>query len=241
MAYVINRKGMKQVLDKTYIGGNGATGLWKLEDPYILVADDLIYHFASKTYTSAYPWIAGRNVETTIPLNIGNNRDLTFGRSKSCPILENANPHNESIAVVMTCRLKNENDIISEMETIKVDMTMLARSNPKSSWFVNVVLVQENLLPIFKAHISSMNISSNTFFVSIDEDRFNKFRFVTRIKASLGTYDYVLFKDNNIRLSGFAWNTFMDLKKDAIIAGPFIDTAKTSLHRKIKLLASVKM
>lgn len=223
VAYVINRKGMKEVLDKTYIRDQSSTGVWQLKEPYILSADKLLYHLVSRAYTSTYPWIAVRDVESTIPGNLGRKRDLTFGRSKSRPLLDDVKSRDESIAVVTSLHCTHEDDIMMGLETLKMDMSTLARSNPKSSWFVNVVLVEEKLRPIFEKHVESMKLPSNHFFVTVNERRFNKFLFVPRIKASLGAFDYVLFKDNDINLSGFAWNTFMDLKKDSVIAGPFIN------------------
>lgn len=176
---------------------------------------------------------AGRDVETTIPLKKGSSRDMTFGRSKSRPLVEDANPRDESIAVVMSLRCKHEDDIIDGLEALKVDMSMLARSNPKSSWFVNVVLVEKKLRPIFENHSVKLPSHHLHFFVNVNEKRFNKFLFVPRIKYYLEDYDYVLFKDNDIHLSGFAWNTFMDLKKDAIIAGPFINKMNKAFKKKL--------
>ncbi|GFH46260.1 hypothetical protein CTEN210_02734 [Chaetoceros tenuissimus] len=226
IAYVINRKGMKEILDKTYMRDQSA---WELKEPHILVADELIYHFVSRTYTSTYPLIAGRDVDK------GNNEALTFGRSTSRPMLEDAKPRDEIIAVVMSLRCEHEDDIIEGLETLKVDMAMLARSNPKSSWFVNVVLVDEKLSPIFETHSVKLPSHHLHFFVSVNEKRFDKFFFVPRNKYYLEDYEYVLFKDNDIHLSGFAWNTFMDLKKDAIIAGPFINKISKAFRRKWKM------
>lgn len=233
VGYTINRKGMKELLDRLY---NSQKGQWRLDEPFILVADEVLYYFTSKPYTSTYPWITARDVETTIAMNLGSKRDLTFGQSETRPNLQVSHTRNESIAVVMSCRLGGENEIVKEMAIIVNEMAILAKANPKSCWFVSVVLVDIELKHFFANQMASLSLPKESFYVSVDDKPFNKFTFVSRIKKQLRMFDFVLFKDNNIYLDGFPWNTFMETKQDSIIAAPYRNNVEISLQRKIKLL-----
>jgi hypothetical protein len=61
--------------------------------------------------------------------------------------------------------------------------------------------------------------------------RFNKYLFLSSLlsNGTISGYDYILLKDSDIRLAGFAWNTFMDRKGDAVVAGALRENVVESL------------
>eukprot|EP00957_Ditylum_brightwellii_P053919 4084751-Ditylum_brightwellii.AAC.1 len=67
----------------------------------------------------------------------------------------------------------------------------------------------------------------------VDSKPFNKFRLVADLLDEMNHFDYVLIKDNDMRLSGFAWYSFMEKKGDSVITGALYQGLEESLARNL--------
>lgn len=239
MAYTIRRDGMKRILDLTYSTTIWGFFSWEFLDPDILVADEVVYFNAQSVYTSTFPWIATREVATTMgEYHVGNfKRDLTFGRSAILPKVLAANSNKEvtkrpeRIAIVVNYRLADEASVAEEIHRLRMDIEAMSNLHHHQHWFINIVLVHKELLTLFDKKKSDLPSTMVELNVQINDEFFNKFSYVNDILNQLTDYDYVLLKDNDIPLAGLEWNTFFDKKADSIIAGPFRERKEESLLR----------
>jgi hypothetical protein len=72
------------------------------------------------------------------------------------------------------------------------------------------------------------------FRVQVTAEKFNKWTFLKLLSSRMADYDYVLFKDNDQRIAGFPWNTFIERKGNAVISGPLRTVTKEALLRDRK-------
>lgn len=238
ISYVINREGMKEVLGHTFKRDDSLNGIgdrWEFDEPNIMVADEVIYYLVQNSYTSTYPWVTGKHFTSTMEKgHSGIVKDLTFGQlSTTMPLIGDTSltHRSETIAVVMSCRIKGKEDILQELAWLKVDMDVLAKNNPRSRWLVNAVVADDALASLFTSMVSTMDITRADIRVRVDNDRVNKFAFVHTILGDLDSYDYVLLKDSGMRMAGFRWNTFMNLKGDSIVAEPMRLGIESQMYR----------
>ena len=239
MAYTIRREGMKRILDSTLKRGSSsdktAIDRWEFDEPDVFVADELIYYSARNTYTSTFPWIDHKKLPTTMGMYHHERSDLTFGRSAvEIPVINEGEKRHEKIAVIVTCLLKNEEDVVEEIQRLNADIVALSKFHLHSRWFINVVLVHDELKHFFTDRMSILPFNEIEINVRIEVNpkRFNKFIFVPDVLDKVVASDeYVLLKDNDIRLAGFEWNTFMNVMDDSIIAAPFRETPEELLYR----------
>jgi len=232
MAYTIRREGLTRILDSTFKrGSSGETAIdrWEFDKPDVFVADELIYYSARNAYTSTFPWIGAQNNRMTMGMYHYEITELTFGRS-AVEILV----INEKIVVIMTCHLKNEENVVEEIQRLNADIVALSKFHLHSRWFINVVLVHDELEHFFTKRMSVLLFNESVINVrtEVNLKRFNKFIFVHDVLDKVVVSDkYVLLKDNDIRLAGFEWNTFMNVKEDSIIAAPFRENLEELLYR----------
>eukprot|EP00957_Ditylum_brightwellii_P035805 2714744-Ditylum_brightwellii.AAC.1 len=81
----------------------------------------------------------------------------------------------EKVAVVMSSRMKNEEDIIKELQRIKVDMDVLAKSNSGSCWFIRAELVDDALVSFFTKIASIKGVIGAHIQIHVNAARPNKF------------------------------------------------------------------
>eukprot|EP00957_Ditylum_brightwellii_P113912 8683975-Ditylum_brightwellii.AAC.1 len=90
-----------------------------------------------------------------LPINNGEShnwrKEYSFGQSSIMPEIHGTamSGSSQKVAVVMSSRMKNEEGIIKELERIKVDMDVLAKSNQGSCWFIRDVMVDDALVSFF--------------------------------------------------------------------------------------------
>lgn len=238
IAYTIRREGMKHILDSTLkkgssVGNETAIKIdrWEFDEPGVIVADELIYYLARNTYTSTFPWIGGKDI---LEKHLATS-DLKIGTSAiEIPVINEGEKRHEKIAVIVTCLMKNEEKVVEEIERLNADIVAVSKFHLHSRWFITVVLVHDELERFFTERMSILpfnEIEINVRF-EVNPKRFNKFMFVPDVLDEVVASDeYVLLKDNDIRLAGFEWNTFMNVMGDSIIAAPFRETHEELLHR----------
>eukprot|EP00957_Ditylum_brightwellii_P062579 4748821-Ditylum_brightwellii.AAC.1 len=82
---------MEEVLSHAFKAGgswNGTLGRWELDEPDIMFADEVIYYFAQKTYTSTYPLVTGKNFQSTMGESHKWRKDYLFGQSSIMPEID---------------------------------------------------------------------------------------------------------------------------------------------------------
>ena len=244
IAYTIRREGIQRVLNHTsnmfHSRRKDKEPLqWCFDEENMLKADELVYFVAGKTYTSTYPWIFPSHFNSTISPDHSSWFDINQSEHESLIYDFSHKERYESIAVLMSTRISSAKDIDEEMHNLDADTQTLARFNPKSKWFVKVVLTSFDLLPIFRQSplkgLSNLSNRNVEFQVDVSIERFNKFEFISEKLNAISDFDFVLLKDNDIRLAGFEWNTFIDANKHSIISGPYRQNIEgtTSRYKKI--------
>ena len=226
LAYMIRREGMELVLNHTsnlFSNQSQEPFVWKADQPNMLAADELIYFVGGNTYTSSHCWVTTREVSSTIE-DESHQSWVDFGKSEFPPTIEQMKniERAEGIAVIESIRIERNEDIASEIRNLNADIRFLARLHPRSMWFVKVVLVKPNLLLTFKEMSTLLPRENLRIQVEVYSGRFNKFVFVHETIEDISNFDFLLMKDNDIRLCGFEWNTLLNQKYDrSIIRAPY--------------------
>ena len=241
IAYTISRECMKKLLIHTSSKFSPKREQiepiqWWFDQKNMLRADELLYFIAEKTYTSTYCWIVPSKFNSTI--HRGHIPWFHFGQSKHSPSSSvdrlRYRKRQESIAVVMSIRISDAKQIGEELCNLDADIRSLAHFNPRSKWFVKVVLTHFDLVDLFRQSLSKLQDAHVQLQVELSNERFNKFTLVREKLDAISKFDYVLLKDNDIRLAGFEWNTFSDANKHSIISGPYRQKVEgtTSRYKK---------
>ena len=146
LAYTIGREGMRRILKRTsnfFTLKNKDQMEWKLDEPNILMSDEVIYLSGGNTYTSTHSWIKDARIDVAYP-----------DSKKSKDVITNYDrrffERPEHVAVIQNLRMRSVNEVHVEILALDSDVGVLARSNPRSKWFVNVVLTKFDLLCIFQ-------------------------------------------------------------------------------------------
>jgi GR25 family glycosyltransferase involved in LPS biosynthesis len=246
--YMLNRKGMLRIIEKTWAGGPPSLGdeshSWRILEPDMVVSDEVIYFLASDTYTSTHPWVGHTRHKSILghsnhlPLPLLKEVESTFGTAKSSsqqaalPQMEYP-LRPEKILVLSNLRMTSKDAISIELERLRVDVAVLSMWHANTKWVLNVVLTD----PTSPFHLDE-SLSATPRLpewvdlrVKVDLMTFNKFTFLKNMLAEIATYDYVLFKDNDQRLAGFPWNSFLEERGDALVSGPLRESRSESLTR----------
>ena len=244
IAYTINREGMERVLNLSsniFFKTNRESLQWRFDEPGMTVSDELIYFLAGSTYTSSHCWVTSRRFPSTI--NDDRHQALVdFGQSKYVPTAHKIGKvsRSESIVVIVCMRLRRADEIESEFRSLETDILVLQRFNPQTQWFVKVVMTSLDLFNIYKESGLRLSRSNVMFQLQISNEPFNKFLFVSEILDMVSHFDYLLLKDNDIRLAGFEWNTFLNKKNNSIISAPFLIGPEGLTDRQKKKMQAAK-
>jgi hypothetical protein len=123
------------------------------------------------------------------------------------------------ILVLTVIRIQSIDDILAEFHRLSGDAKSLSVYHKTCDWVVCAVLTSQNLLELFNTTMSSLPLNIK-FRVEVHVERFNKWTFLKSLSSRMIDYDYVLFKDNDQRIAGFPWNTFIKRNGNAVISGP---------------------
>jgi GR25 family glycosyltransferase involved in LPS biosynthesis len=228
-AYMLNHEGMRAILDQTHSIDSEGRDVWILNQPFMLVADTLIYYLAKRTYTSTYPWTGASDLKSTIQSKNHHPTAESLGIAE-LPSLSLPS-RRESILVLMSVRLRSADEIYLEVDRIRLDVKSLCDIHETCEWKIHVVLTNNTLLKPFENAASVLPSAKVNLQVQVSSARFNKFAFVKSHVFEMGKYDYVLLKDNDQRITGFPWASFMEKKKDALVSGPLREVVEESFLR----------
>jgi len=240
IAYTINREGMRRILRRTsniFTKKENRSIHWRFDESNLLIADEIIYMAAGNAYTSSYGWFLLRK-----PRNFSlGELSAKFDQSEHVPGIEQFQnvERPESIAIIQNVRLRNTQEIQEEARRLNADVRALTRFNPHSYWFVKIVLIRSDLLPMFHQTFLQCPNDNVQFEVEVSKNLFNKFIFVHKKLHVLTRFDNLLLKDNDIRLAGFEWNTFLNTKNDSLISAPYrVDTEGLTCRQREKIRGS---
>jgi GR25 family glycosyltransferase involved in LPS biosynthesis len=229
--YMINRKGMKEVLAKTLLRFQSSSApVWFIKEPEVVVADEVIYFLAEHVYTSSYPWLTPSGLESTIE----SSREHSMTQFNDRLELKSLKTRrDESILVVTSSRLRTEQEISMEFHRLQIDAEALAQSHSRTRWIVNLVVIDDILVAPAWLKASELPDFMDIRII-VNREPFNKFSYFDDVMLQeFKLHDYVLIKDADIRLAGFPWNTFMDKKGNALVSGPLSQSSEESLLRNL--------
>jgi GR25 family glycosyltransferase involved in LPS biosynthesis len=235
-AYLVNRAAMKNMLSTIHSNTPDGRDIWTLRGNPALVADEVLYLHMPPAYTTTYPWVDAFDVKSTIQSEI----ILPSAFALHNISLEGAIPtlklpqRPESILVLGNVRVKTMDEVIVEMKRLGSDCMVVCSMHKVCHWHINMVLTDGSLLadPTINATRSRYIPANLELHVTVMPNNFNKFSFVADFLDNLPKYDLLLFKDNDQRTAGFSWNTFVEKKGAAVIAGPLRQAVDKSLHHK---------
>jgi len=231
-AYMINREGMERILRGMQSDDSAD---WYFDDD-VVVADELLYALAGRTYTATRT--LGIQHKYGVTSLVRSNNPEADAKNKVMAVLQTSDtsmaqitPRRECILVLTNCLIKTEERLNDDIAMIASDMRALAQWNPCSKWKVNFVVRPNLKMPFAKKLQELMEQGNLEPFVRYTSSHapFNKYAFMKPLVPQMQNYDYVLLKDVDQRIAGFPWNTFMEKKGDSVVSGPLRQVVGESL------------
>eukprot|EP01083_Nonionella_stella_P192837 712600_1 len=130
----------------------------------------------------------------------------------------------ESLLILQNVRIGKEASIAKEIHWMLEDNDGACRFHQRCEWEVNLIATDDSLMTAFM-DAASVLPSNVHFNAKVSSKAFNKFSYLQNILDKMAEYDLVLLKDNDQRISGFPWRTFIEKKGNAVVAGPLRQTA----------------
>jgi len=235
-AYLINRAGMQTIMDKFYSKSPTGQDIWRIDEAPMVVADEVLYYMTGDAYTSTGLWVDSQNFGSTIQSNNAHS-NLTALIGEQGPDLahrthymlsKRTDPRPESLLVLMSVVAKDLESLTKELQWIRQDNQVLGLHHLNCHWEINLALANMELMEVFEQATLSMAPNIH-FHAHVTDQPFNKFSYVRNFVEEMADYDLILFKDNDQRISGFPWRTFVEQKADAIVSGPLRQNAEEAL------------
>ena len=243
-AYLINRAGMETLLGKVHLTNFTGGSMWRVQEFPSVVSDETIYTFIGDTYYSTGLWIDTSDLDSTLQKHQTKGRwkdpysDLE-GKEREQIAMKRQAPSahlfGRSLLVVMNVCISNESQIEREIEVITQDIHVVCKFHRVCEWEINVVAVEASLTTLFEEAASGLP-SYVHLHTKVHSEAFNKFTFVGDVLGKLANYDLMLFKDNDQRIIGFPWRTFVEHTDNAVISAPLRSTQRDHMifNRKTK-------
>lgn len=231
-AYVVNRAGMKSLLDKLYSRSFFLRhDTWRIEQHPFVVADEVIYATIGDAYTSTKLRVGARKMKSTVQDLARDSGAMTTIDGSLSISLDLLSPSilDESLLVLMSVRIWAAEYIETELRRIQQDSNSVCKLYKRCKWGVNVVLTTDALRESFDEALFSDKFQQASkdgagaefhFEVSVSEQRFNKYVFVSQFVMEMANFDLVLLKDADMGLTGFPWRTFIARKGSAVVSAP---------------------
>lgn len=221
-AYLVSRSGMQKILSRTLFKDNG-NHIWRLPEHSIVSRQETIFYLAQNSYTS-----------TADLLQLHQSSPITTSRPKAASY--KSLQQSRSILVIMSVRIQSIDEMSIELQRLRQDHAALCSlyQSTACDWSINLVLTKEELRDAWNQRTNEevhLFPDSVKFHIDVTTERFNKFAFVARQKDRMPQYDFVLLKDNDQRLAGFPWATFIEATGDATVSGPLRQDVEESLER----------
>ncbi len=241
-AYLINREGMETLLGKVHSTDISGKSIWSIQEFPSVVADEAVYTLIGDTYYSTGLWVGTSELDSTIqnknkPKTNWDNpyAHLEEEKSKQLVMKTQATPaqlFDRSLLVVMNVCISNESQIEREIEVINQDIHAVCKFHRVCEWEINVVAVHESLTSQFKKAASGLPSYAH-IHTKVHSNSPNKFLIVGDIVSKLANFDLMLFKDNDQRINGFPWRTFIEHSDNAVLSSPLRSTQRDYMLTKL--------
>ena len=233
-AYMLNRRGMHSILSHTVSSSPDGSLVWQLEEPGVLVSDELIFLLARTSYTSTYSKFELSPVESTMGRINAKSNTVYKGTGLAPPDSPNIKKVKrqswESILVLLTFRTNSSTAVAEEIERLVMDVIAMAHHHVRCVWRVMAVVTDEKLVPVLQSEIQRLPDFVQVV-VEVKTERFNKFSFYAKSIPDMKAFDRILLKDSDMRIAGFPWTTFLKTVEGAIVASPLYQGIDDTLAR----------
>ncbi len=225
---------MKSLLDKVYSKSFFLRlDRWRIDQHPFVVADEVIYSTIGDAYTSTKLRVGGRKMKSTVQDEAAAMETTVDGSLPttlpSTVDLLSPSILDESLLVLMNVRIWTAEHIQTELRRIQQDSHSVCKLHKRCRWAVNVVLTTNELRESFEESLSLYEFQASNedgagaefhFKLSVSEQRFNKFVFISQFVMEMANFDLVLLKDADMGLTGFPWRTFIAKKGNAVVSAP---------------------
>ena len=246
----MSREGMKTLLDKVYHSTStsssmdGASqdrgGAWRVDEVPMVLAGEALYSLTGDAYTSTLSDYRPATDDGMPPKKGGDDKLVTGGGRRADDDIERI-ISGKSVLVLMNVRVATIDDVKREVRWIEQDERALCRHHTSCAWEIKVVAASPAAATEFERAASATLPSNVNVATAVSTSPFNKFAFVGERIAdgTVARHDLVLLKDNDQRLSGFPWRTFLTANGGgvgaAVISGPLRQSADEALSwRKLE-------
>jgi hypothetical protein len=243
-AYTMRRDGMeaiwKRVAREKLLSKNAddKAVVFTLDEHFngILLADELLFSVPNQVaYTSTFPWILSGEIRKTIDQRSDLGMYFQMGRPLLPPPTKALLPQrNESLLVFMNIRFSTYQRMANDMNRALLDVEAVCQLHrtTKCDWIIHGAFTKEFLFKHFQQEYQGkMPTNIIHFKTTVGDTRFNKFGILADHLSLMKEYDLVLLKDNDQRLAGFQWSSFLDKKGTALVAGPLRQAPDESFVR----------
>eukprot|EP00581_Thalassiosira_minuscula_P007577 CAMPEP_0183703776 /NCGR_PEP_ID=MMETSP0737-20130205/1388_1 /TAXON_ID=385413 /ORGANISM="Thalassiosira miniscula, Strain CCMP1093" /LENGTH=636 /DNA_ID=CAMNT_0025930573 /DNA_START=1961 /DNA_END=3871 /DNA_ORIENTATION=+ len=225
-AYIINRSGMQTLMDQAHSYSQVGQTIWRIQQIPMVVADEAIYTLVGNTFTSTGLWIDTIKSDTTVQsdkVNLANTERLMKLKKRHMMRV-----FDESILVFMNIKITTIEGMARDIQWLYQDSRVLCEFHRKCQWEINVVIANSSLItPFWRL---SFDIPSYVnFTIKISSEPFNKFLFIRNFQDEMVNYDLVLLKDNDQRIIGFPWGSFVERRENAVVSGPLRQDANEAM------------
>lgn len=174
------------------------------------------------------PWLFnGSEVQLACADNCSHAQPRAYPLGRQGDLLhQGSEKRSESILLFQTVSIKAQEELERELDKIREDaLSLLGWREQLVHWRVYLVCAQCAPSPAKIANFSSLGV---TLLVEHVAGRYNKFRFLKPHVEEFSRYDYLILKDADMRIAGFAWRKFMKKIRHSctVIAGPIRATAQ---------------
>jgi GR25 family glycosyltransferase involved in LPS biosynthesis len=233
-AYLINRAGMQTLMDKFHSISSTGLDIWRIDEVPMVVADEVIYFMTGDAYTSTGLWVDSQSFRSTIQ---SKNAHSTLSSMIGDPASHGGlhRNHNmlskrkDSVLVLMSIVVKSVASLTKELQWIRQDNHVLASIHQNCVWEINIALRDSALMESFERETATTMPSNIHFHPHVSTKAFNKFTYIRTFVDEMANYDLILFKDNDQRIAGFPWRSFVERKGDAVVSGPLRQNADEAL------------
>ena len=243
-AYTMRRTGMeatwKHVAREKLLSKNGDTKavFFTIDQRFngILLADELLFSVPDQVaYTSTFPWILSGEIRKTIDRQSDLGMYFQMGRPLLPPLTKAVLPQRkESLLVFMNIRFSTYQRMAKDMNRALLDVEAVCQlhRDTKCDWIIHGAFTKDFLFAHFQQEYQGkMPPNIIHFKTTVGDTRFNKFGIMADHLSLMKDYDLVLLKDNDQRLAGFQWSSFLDKKGTALVAGPLRQAPDESFLR----------
>lgn len=227
-AYLINKAGMKAILDKIHLYVNGRDS-WRFIELPLIVADEIIYYSSGDAYTSTGLWLDSTAAKSTIHMSsVDANEEVLYSSLLVAEKNDELSAFQQSLLVSMHVTIRSEIDIPMEVQFILNDYHAVCRFHRRCDWDISLFLVESSLKETF-IEMALHLPPQIRFHFYVSASALTEFHPSQMYASKMHNYDMVLLKDSDLRLSGFPWHTFFRKKGNSLVSSAWKQSIRNEL------------